>query len=116
MTNLEYLRGRLLAGIDEPLPDLSSLRGSEWSDTFERLMRNRLLIGAFRYGKLGAEGKPSYNRCDDIRQRIDLHQESGNTEHLVDIANLCMLEFCEGTHSGRCFIPSDDGIHTKPLK
>lgn len=36
------------------------------------------------------------------------YQATGNMEHLVDVANLCMLEF--GTYQAKHFKPIDDGI------
>lgn len=36
---------------------LTDLERSEWSPRFERLMRNRLVMGALRYGLIHAPGK-----------------------------------------------------------
>ncbi len=52
----DILRQRLLtqAGlVDRPAPKftLDELAASEWSPEFERLMRNRLIMGALRYGR-----------------------------------------------------------------
>ncbi len=71
---------------------------SEWSPVFEKLMRNRLIIGAFRYGKLNATGKKEWNRLDKILSDVQRYIETGNTEVLVDIANHALLEFEEGIH------------------
>ncbi len=109
---LDHIRARLLSGIEVPLPDLAALRRSEWSHRFERLQRNRLLMGAYRYGCLHAQGKPEYDRCADIKRRIDTYIEDGNLEHLVDAANLAMLEFEEGKHPHRHFAAGDDTGHT----
>ena len=91
---------------------LKDLRQSEWSDEFEQLMRNRLLMGAFRYGKFKSEDKKAYDRISSIRDRLSAYEESGNDEHLVDIANLCLCEFLEGTHPQKHFAAIDDGVHT----
>lgn len=53
LTNFENMRLRLLtkAGlVDPPTPKyrLADLERTEWSDSFEQLMRNRLLMGALR--------------------------------------------------------------------
>jgi len=97
------------------LPDLEKLKISEWSKDFENLMRNRLLIGAFRYGRLRQENKPIYDRSNDIINRIKLYKEDGNLEHLVDCANLCMMEFEEGNHPKKHFKANDDSIHTEEI-
>jgi len=107
---------RRLAGVLEiqtpNIPAIESLRESEWSPKFERLMRNRLIMGAFRYGLLNATGKPKYDRMDSIAKRAKLYKDTGNIEILVDIANMALLEFEEGDHDSRHFKAADDGLHT----
>lgn len=103
------------------LPDLTpappvtpdELRASEWSPEFERLMRNRLMMGALRYGRLGAEGKPQYDRIASAVKRLQQYDRTGNQELLVDAANLCLVEFVEGRHPTRHFHAVDDGEHVE---
>jgi hypothetical protein len=106
---------RRSAGLDEmPAPemvDMNSLAMSEWSAEFEQLMRNRLIIGALRYGKLNSPGKPQYDRTAAIKKRIQQYIDTGNKELLVDCANLCMLEFEECFHPKAHFHAVDDGTH-----
>ncbi|MBN8246231.1 MAG: hypothetical protein J0L84_02165 [Verrucomicrobia bacterium] len=110
------IRRRLLeqAGLVE-LPtarvSLPDLERSEWSHAFEQLMRNRLIMGALRYGCIGAVGKPDYDRVPSMQKRLAAYAKSGNTELLVDVANLCLLEFVEGRHPLRHFHASDDAPH-----
>lgn len=88
-----------------------NLHLSEWSDKFETLMRNRLIMGAIRYGKLGEPGKPNYDRIESIIKRSKKFKETGNTEFLVDIANLALVEFVAGKHPKKHFKAIDDGEH-----
>jgi hypothetical protein len=111
----ELLRERLLrqAGLDAPVAPLrsetfDSLYQSEWSPEFERLMRNRMVMGALRYGKLRAPGKPVYDRIGSIRRRLDAYEATGNKELLVDAANLLLLEFEECHHPLAHFAALDD--------
>lgn len=101
-----------LPELDEPLKpepmNTEDLRKSEWSEEFETLMRNRLVMGAFRYGKIGDKNKPVYDRIESIERRARKYRETGNKEFLVDIANLCLLEFVEGEGH---FESIDDGEH-----
>lgn len=117
MTTTNYLRRRLLAraGATESLTEssLDKLKVTEWSPEFEQLMRNRLLIGAYRYGRLGDLNKPQYDRIKGIQMHLTLYQESGNTEHLVDIANIALCEFVEGDHPKKHFRSVDDGEHVE---
>ena len=95
--------------------DLEALKKSEWSPEFEKLMRNRLLMGSIRYGKMGhgsiPKGKPKYGRINSIRKRLGLYEETGNAEYLVDIANFALLLFEERQHPNFHFNSIDDGIH-----
>jgi len=90
-----------------------SLYETEWSAQFEMYMRNRLVMGAFRYGVLSSNNKNMYDRISSCIDRLKLYKETGNDEHLVDVANLVMCEFIEGKHPKKHFKAVDDGIHTK---
>lgn len=93
--------------------DLEKLRLSEWSPEFETLMRNRLLMGYFRYGPFNRKDDIDYDRVGSIYQRIKQYKQTGNKEFLVDIANLAMLEFCHSEHPLAHFEAIDDGIHVQ---
>lgn len=100
------LRHRLeaAAGImDRPqrVLNLRDLERSEWSPRFERLMRNRLVMGALRYGLIHARQKRPYNRVAGARKRLAQYADTGNLECLVDVANMALLEFEEGRHPTR---------------
>lgn len=115
-TVVEHIREHLLnaAGVtpSQPcLPDLAVLRQTEWCQAFEQLMRNRLIMGAFRYGRFSEPRKGKYDCIRSIVERIALYREDGNLEHLVDVANLAMVEFACGQHPRRHFSALDDRIH-----
>lgn len=112
-TNFEVMRERLLlrAGLGPvilPKYRLSDLERSEWSPEFEQLMRNRLLMGALRYGPIGAPNKPRYDRIGSIEKRLKAYRETGNKELLVDSANLCLMEFVECHHPKAHFHAQDN--------
>jgi len=92
------------------------LEKTEWSNNFEQLMRNRLMLGAFRYGRLSPQNQPKYNRVESIKRRVDLYSETGNLEYLVDAANFAMVEFIEGKHPLRHMAAVDDGEHARETK
>lgn len=108
----DVIRQRLLhqRGLDFPEPKckIEDLEKSQWSDEFETKMRNRLIMGALRYGILGDPAKPTYDNTSSIIKRANLYVETGNLEHLVDIANLCLVEFIDGKHPNRHFHSADD--------
>ena len=124
-TVTEHIREHLLSqkGIPpiEPAVDLTKislddLRKSEWSRKFETLMRNRLVMGAVRYGRMNT-AKPKYDKIPSIIERVKKYQKGGNLEHLVDVANLALLEFEEGSHPLKHFSSIDNhNFHTKVVK
>ena len=122
----DVLRDRLLkrAGlfaVVQPKYSMSSLERSEWNPYFERLMRNRLIMGALRYGKLDDPDKcKNYDLLEAIEDRVKRFRETGNTELLVDIANFALLEFTCGKHPLKHFNALDSGAgnkhHVRKLK
>lgn len=114
----KYLRARLLKGVIEQVVrgSLSELRVTEWSKQFETYMRNRMLMGRYRYGPLGDPAKGLYDNIGSAKQRLQLYIDTGNQEHLADVANLCMIEFVHPNHRGAHWSPADDtDVHARPL-
>lgn len=111
----DILRQRLLlrAGLAEkPQPkfSLTSLMETEWSPQFEFLMRNRLIMGAFRYGLLSEKRKKGkkWDLLEPIRKKVEKYEETGNVEYLVDAANYCLLAFECDDHPLKHFKALDD--------
>lgn len=120
MTNTEYLRARLLRGVDtSPIghktTTLDELRGMQWSEDFTDAMRPRMHMGYFRYGDVRKQ-TGRYNNVGSAITRLKLFQATGNEEHLVDVANLCMVEFMQKNHPNAHFESADDGIHVEAVK
>jgi hypothetical protein len=115
MTNTDFLRQRLLdrCGICErkPMPALDILREREWSPEFERLMRNRLVMGALRYGGIRAKKIDRHRYIDSIGRRLASYLADGNSEHLVDVANLCLVLFESSDHPNHHFATGDGTEH-----
>ena len=109
-TVTSILRKRLLSDVPDRMPPLEVLRRTERSAEFEEFRMNRKIFGAMRYGRLGAKGKPKYDRVGDMIRRLEAFKIDGNAEHLIDVANLAELEFVEGD---RIIMATDDGEHTK---
>jgi len=95
---------------------LERLRCSEWSPRFYQLMRNRLIMGRFRYETFEQKRKSfDYDQLSRILTEAQGYVKDGNDERLVDIANFCLLEFEFGKHPKKHFKSADDGEHTKKL-
>lgn len=103
MTNFEWMRERLehRAGILPPLKTDLNLQGIidrevEFLRAFSNLMMNRLIVGCLRYGPIGKG--PRIDRTKGLMKRANQYKKTGNLEFLVDIANICLIEFHEKTH------------------
>lgn len=73
-------------------------------------------MGAFRYGLIGAKGKPTFDRVEYMKVKLERYSSTGNLEALVDVANLAMLEFLEGTHPKKHFSSLDDTCEHAAVK
>lgn len=112
----DLLRKRLLerAGIfdtpQRPKLSLDEIYRKQWNPKFERLMRNRMAMGYFRYGLLQDQiGRHEYDNVKSIKMRLDMYEATGNLEHMVDIANLCQIEFT--VNPDKPFKAADDATH-----
>ena len=102
---------------EKPILDFEEVKKSQWSDQFITYMRNRMIVGAYRYGMIRDENQPKYDNIGSLIERAALYLESGNQEHLVDIANLALVEYISGCcHLAPHFFSTDDGYHTKEMK
>lgn len=73
--------------------------------------KNRMILGVFRYGYFRNWRQPKFNRVASIRERLRLFDETRNLEHLIDIMNLCGIEFEAPNTPGAYFSAGDDGHH-----
>ena len=108
-TVTEHIRASILK---EPI-DLEYLKNTEWSGVFEFLMRNRLLVGCYRYGPFCIQNRSTDAVVKSIIKRAKKYILTGNDELMVDIAALAMKEFAVGNHPNKHFKSIDDGEHVE---
>jgi hypothetical protein len=99
--------------IKRPIPSLDLLRETEWSDEFAALMRNRLIMGVFRYGTQEQQAKKKIDRIGSLRRRLNDYERTGNLEHMVDFAAIAMAEFIHPMHELAHFGALDDVEHAE---
>lgn len=97
------------------VPDIEEIRKSQFGDLFVKLMNNRMLMGFFRYGDK-YKRKTYYHYINAVKRRIAIYEETGNTECLVDAANILRMEFDTPQHPKAHFKSIDDGEHSHNIK
>lgn len=94
--------------------NINDIKKSQCNPKFEELRTNRMIMGFFRYGFVKKE-KQKYDNIGSAIIRLQKYQKTGNSECLVDVANLCMIEFTQENHDDFHFNSVDDGEHTKEV-
>lgn len=117
----QHLRRHLEESLGLPQTPLAApfeeLWETEWDSHFERLMRNKLVFGSVRYGRLGDPSKPQWDRLGRIRRELQHYEQTGDLEALVEIANHALLEFVEGRHPNRHYGErGDTSWHTEEVR
>jgi len=102
----EHIRAHLFRAVRVLPPD----KEGYWCPRFLTLMANRLEMGRLRYGPISV-GK--FDSVSFAIRRLRLYLEDGNLEHLVDAANLCLVEWMKARiglseHPRPRWAPADD--------
>ena len=109
----DAIRSHLLKGLPPlgdriPMPSPDEIRRMQTNPDFIRLCQNRMTMGAFRYGDMHGQKNGVYDNVASMIARLQLYQKGGNLEHLVDVANMCMIEFTNPGHPDVHFEAGDD--------
>lgn len=88
----------------------------QWNEDFVNKMQARMFVGFFRYGdtKRYAESK-QYDLLRTIEKYLNEYKKDGNLEHLVNIANYCMIEFMYPQHALAHFESIEEEDPTKRI-
>jgi len=95
---------------DGSVPDIETIQQLSFNRDFTKLMNNRMVMGFFRYGNRHNR-KVQLDNIASVLRRVKLYQETGNTELLLDAANMLRMEFEIPQHSNAHFHSQDDGEH-----
>jgi hypothetical protein len=93
-------------------PSVEEIANHKFKDEFVKLMRNRMIMGFFRYGYNDPKKIKTYDFILSVKQRIERYEKDGNLEHLVDAANILRMEFEMPHHPNAHFTSIDDGPHS----
>lgn len=100
---------------------MTNLPTTEYSEKFDRLRQNRMAVSYFKYGPIEVNyGQRLVMALPTLKKRIQLYEETGNTEWLVDAANMCMIECMFPQHPNAHFRATDSnespGLCGTPVK
>ena len=97
------------------VPSIEKIKQLSFEGEFVKLMDNRMVMGFFRYGNRHMT-KNNYHYINAVKRRIELYEQTGNTELLVDAANILRMEFEMPQHINAHFSSIDDGEHSHNIK
>jgi len=84
---------------------------TEYSEEFDTLRKNRMVISYHKYGAMRANYKTekAIDAIKSMEMRIQKYKDTGNTEFLVDAANFAMIEYIYPQHPKAHFRATDSG-------
>ena len=84
---------------------------TEYSEKFDTIRKNMMVVSYYKYGALQENYKQEkcINAIGSLKKRLEMYEETGNTEFLADIANFAMIEFMYPQHEKAYYKPTDGG-------
>lgn len=98
------------------VPEIEDIAKLKFKEEFVLLMRNRMIMGYFRYGANKPEVIRKLDFITSAKQRIERYERDGNLEHLVGAANILRMEFEMPHHPNAHWQSIDDGEHSHNIK
>lgn len=79
----------------------------DFSEEFVNKMRNAIETSHYKYGWMSKTYPELAQAVKCIQERLDLYNETHNTEYLVDIANFAMIEYKHPSYEDAKYTPTD---------
>ena len=79
----------------------------DFSEEFVNKMRNAIEMSHYKYGWMSKTYPELAQAVKCIQERLDLYNETHNTEYLVDIANFALIEYKHPSYEDARYTPSD---------
>lgn len=90
------------------MPELDKVLETEYSENFDKLRKNRMLMSFYKYGPVRDNYKSrNVDAIRSLERRLEAYRMTGNTEYLIDVANFAMIEFMYPQHTSAHFEPTD---------
>lgn len=84
---------------------------SEYSEKFDSIRKSMMVTSYYKYGPV-RKNHDEYMCMDaiaNLKRRLEMYEETGNTEFLADVANFAMIEFMYPRRKGAYYKPTDSG-------
>lgn len=79
----------------------------DFSEDFIQKMRNRIIVSHYKYGWISESYPEIADAIASLEQRLELYKQTGNLEHLIDVANFSMIEYMRPRHQNAHFEATD---------
>lgn len=114
-------------GVTDAVDGVAAVLSTEFSETFVRGMRDRMLVSYYKYGAIAQAYPHRVNALASLLTRLRIYagdslfadayatamskphkiDEEGNTEYLMDAGNFAMIEFMHPRIPGAHYKPTD---------
>jgi hypothetical protein len=75
--------------------------------TFLQRMCNAMCMSLYKYGRIGDAYPHKVDAIATLKKRLELYEETGNLEWLVDVANMAMIEYTLPAHKEAHYAATD---------
>ncbi len=82
---------------------------SEFNNGFTDKMRASMEVSYHKYGPIRQAYPHKVDAIKNLKKRLDLYEQTGNADYLVDIANFAMIEYTLPAHPKNHYSPTDGG-------
>jgi hypothetical protein len=72
---------------------------TEYNSDFDEKRKSAMILSFHKYGAVKANyATGNVNAIDTLKKRLQLYEETGNIEWLIDVGNMAMIEFTHPQH------------------
>lgn len=90
------------------MSEIDGILKRDWSNDFILGMKNRMVVSHYKYGWVSdTYGNGLASAIESLKKRVELYEQTGNTEWLMDAANFAMIEYMYPQHPNKHFRSTD---------
>lgn len=92
-----------LVGEVKLMNSVEGILKTEYSDDFDEKRKHAMIMSFYKYGKASLNYPQNVDAIASLKKRLELYEQTGNSDYLVDVANFAMLEFMFPRREGAYF-------------